>query len=129
MKPSLLAFVQAFIQSGASDRLESAMQFYAPKVNYYDKGAVDGDFIRKDLSELRRRWSRREYQLFDDPVARAGPGPNQFVVTYRVGYLLADRRNEIHGISDVTILIQDNDGTYSVLAIHEIIEKNNSPGR
>src|SRR6202035_2033404 len=26
MKPSLLAFVQAFIQSGASDRLESAMQ-------------------------------------------------------------------------------------------------------
>ncbi len=47
MKPSLLAFVQAFIQSGASDRLESAMQFYAPKVNYYDKGAVDGDFIRK----------------------------------------------------------------------------------
>src|SRR6202047_1315201 len=70
MKPSLLAFVQAFIQSGASDRLESAMQFYAPNVNYYDKGAVDADFIRKDISELRRRWSRREYQLFDDPVAR-----------------------------------------------------------
>ena len=38
MRPSLLAFVQAFIQSGASDRLESAMQFYAPKVDYYDKG-------------------------------------------------------------------------------------------
>jgi hypothetical protein len=34
-----------------------------------------------------------------------------------------------YGVSDVTILIQDNDGTYSVLAIHEIIEKNNSPGR
>jgi hypothetical protein len=129
MKPSLLAFVQAFIQSGASDRLESAMQFYAPNVNYYDKGAVDADFIRKDISELRRRWSRREYQLFDDPVARTGPGPNQFLVTYRVGYLLADRRNETHGISDVTILVQDNDGTYSVLAIHEIIEKNDSPGR
>jgi hypothetical protein len=129
MKPSLLAFVQAFIQSGASDRLESAMQFYAPNVNYYDKGDVDGDFIRKDISELRRRWSRREYQLFDDPIARAGPGLNQFLVTYRVGYLLADRRNEIHGISDVTILVQDNHGTYSVLAIHEIIEKNDSPGR
>ena len=86
MKPSLLAFVQAFIQSGASDRLESVMQFYAPKVNYYDKGAVDGEFIRRDISEFRRRWPRREYQLLDSPVARPGPGPNQFLVTYRVGY-------------------------------------------
>ena len=128
MKPSLLAFVQAFIQSGASDRLESAMQFYAPNVNYYDKGLVDGEFIRKELSEFRRRWPRREYQLYDSPVTRAGPGPNQFLVSYRVGYLLGDRRNETHGISSVTILVQDDDGTYSVLAIHEIINKNDSPG-
>ena len=73
MKPSLLAFVQAFIQSGASDRLDSAMQFYAQTVNYYDKGAVDGGFILSQLSDFRRRWPRREYQLLNAPVARAGP--------------------------------------------------------
>jgi hypothetical protein len=127
MKPSLLAFVQAFIQSGASDRLETVMQFYAPTVNYYDKGAVDQEFIRKDLSEFRRRWPRREYQMFENPVARTGPGPNQFQVGCRVGYVLGDRRNEMRGISDVTILVQDNDGTYSILAVHEISEKNGSP--
>ena len=37
MKPTLQAFVEAFIQSGASDRLDSVMQFYAPEVNYYEK--------------------------------------------------------------------------------------------
>ena len=126
MKPSLLAFVQAFIQSGSSDRLESAMQFYAPKVDYYDKGIVDADFIRQEISEFWRRWSRREYQLFDDPVARTGPEPNQFLVAYRVEYVLRGRRNELRGISTVTVLIKDNDGTYSVLAVHEIIEKNGS---
>jgi len=129
MKPSLLAFVQALIQSGASDRLESAMQFYAPKVDYYDKGTVDVDFIRDDIAEFWRRWSRRDYQLFDNPVARAGPGPNQFLVTYRVGYVLRDRRNEKRGISGVTVLVQDDDGTYSVLAVHEILEKNDSTDR
>src|ERR1700719_3260975 len=76
MKPSLLAFVQAFIQSGSSDHLESAMQFYAPNVDYYDKGAVDADLIRKEISGFWRRWPRREYHLFDDPVARAGPQPD-----------------------------------------------------
>jgi Trypsin-like peptidase domain len=127
MKPSLLAFVQAFIQSGASDRLDSIMQFYAQKVNYYDKGAVDGDFILSDLSDFRRRWPRREYQLLDTPIARAGPESNQFLVSYRVGYVLADRRKETRGVSNVTIQVQDDNGTYSVLAIQEIIEKNGSP--
>jgi hypothetical protein len=126
MKPSLLAFVQAFIQSGSSDRLESAMQFYAPKVDYYDKGIVDADFIRQEISEFWRRWSRREYHLFDDPAARTGPEPDQFLVAYRVEYVLRGRRNELRGISAVTVLIKDNDGTYSVLAVHENVEKNGS---
>ncbi|MBV8353430.1 MAG: trypsin-like peptidase domain-containing protein [Verrucomicrobia bacterium] len=129
MKPTLLAFVEAFIQSGASDRLDSAMQFYAPKVNYYDKGLVDEVFIRRDISEFRRRWPRREYQLFNRPVARAGPRPHQYYVGYRIGYMLRDHRDEVHGISDVTILVQDDDETYSVLAVHEIIEKNDSLGQ
>ena len=129
MKPTLQAFVEAFIQSGASDRLDSAMQFYAPEVNYYERGVVDEAFIRGDISELRRRWPRREYQLFNKPVARAGPRPNQYLVSYRIGYTLADRRSEVRGISNVDILVRDNDGTYSVLAVHEKIEKNNSPGQ
>jgi hypothetical protein len=127
MKPSLLAFVQAFIQSGASDRLDSIMQFYAQRVNYFDKGAVDGDFILSDLSDFRRRWPRREYQLLDRPVGRAGAESNQFLVSYRVGYVLSDRRKEMRGISNVTIQVQDDNGTYTVLAIQEIIEKKGSP--
>jgi S1-C subfamily serine protease len=126
MKPSLLAFVQAFIQSGSSDHLESAMQFYAPSVDYYDKGVVDADLIRQEIAKFWRRWPRREYHLFDDPVARVGPQPDQFLVTYRVEYVLRGRRNEAHGISDVTVLVKDDDGTYSVLAVHENVEKNGS---
>jgi hypothetical protein len=127
MKPSLLAFVQAFIQSGASDRLDSVMQFYAQRVNYYDKGAVDGDFILSELSDFRRRWPRRQYRLLNTPVARAGPEANQFLVSYSIGYVLGDRRKETRGNSDVTIQVQDDNGTYTVLAIQEIIEKNDSP--
>jgi hypothetical protein len=96
-------------------------------VNYYDKGAVDGDFILSDLSDFRRRWPRWAYQLLDTPVAREGVESNQFLVNYRVAYVLADRRKETRGISNVTIQVQDNNGTYTVLAIQEIIEKNGSP--
>ncbi len=129
MKPSLLAFVQAFVQSGASDRVDSVMQFYAPNVNYYDKGIVDGEFIRKDVIEFRRRWPRRKYELLSDPVAHAGRQLNQYVVTYRAGFALGDRGDEDRGTSDVTAVIQDDDGTYTIIAVQENVEKGDAPIR
>jgi len=123
MKPTLQAFVAAFIQSGASDRLESAMQFYASKVNYYDRGTIDGSEVRKDLAEYRRHWPRRQYQLIDNPVAHAGLRPNQYVVSYKLGFMLADRQRQLRGISSVTAAIEDDDGTYRIIGIREVVEK------
>jgi hypothetical protein len=128
MKPTLQAFIAAFIQSGASDHLDSAMQFYAPMVNYYDKGVVDDSFVRRDLAEYRRRWPRREYQLFDSPVVRAGSHPNQYTVSYRLGFVMADRQRELRGTSSVTVSVQDNDGTYRITGVREIVEKNGPSG-
>jgi hypothetical protein len=129
MRPSLLAFVQAFVASAASDRIDSVMQFYAPSVNYYDKGIVDSEFIRKDVAEFRRRWMRRKYELLSDPVAHAGGQSDQYVVTYRAGFVLGDRRDEARGTSNVTVVIQDNDGTYSIVAIRENIQNDDAMAR
>jgi hypothetical protein len=98
-------------------------------VNYYDKGVVDAEFIRRDISDLRGSWPHREFQLLGKAVARAGPGPNQYLVSYRVGYALADRRSEARGISSVAILVQDDDGTYSVTSVREKNEKNDFRGQ
>jgi hypothetical protein len=129
VKPTLLAFVQAFVASGASDRVDRVMQFYAPNVNYYDKGIVDSDFIRKDATEFRRRWVRRKYELLSDPVAYAGTRPDQYVVAYRAGFVLGDRRDEARGTSTVTVVVQDNDGTYSIVGIRENVQNDDAPVR
>src|ERR1700737_3645733 len=128
MKPTLQAFISAFIQSGSSDHLDSVMQFYAPTVSYYDKGIVDESFVRKDLAEYRRRWPRREYELVDSPVARAGSHPSQYTVNYRLGFVVADRRRELRGTTSITAVVEDNDGTYRISGIHEIVEKSASSG-
>jgi len=129
MKPTLQAFIAAFIQSGASDRLDSAMQFYAPVINYYDKGTVDDSFVRRDLAEYRRRWPRREYELLGSPVAHVGAHPNQYTVSYKLGFLVADPQSELRGRSSVTLTVKDNDGTYHITGIREVVEKNGSSGQ
>jgi Trypsin-like peptidase domain len=128
MKPTLQAFIAAFSQSGASDHLDSAMQFYAPVVDYYDKGLVDDSFVRKDLAEYRRRWPHREYQLSDSPIAHAGSLPNQYRVSYKLGFVVSDRQRELRGTSSVTVTVQDDDGTYRITGIREAVEKNDSSG-
>src|SRR6516225_10281960 len=126
MKPTLQAFIAAFIQSGASDHLDSAMQFYAPVVDYYDKGVVDESFVRRDLAEYRRRWPRRRYELFGSPIAHLGSHPNQYTVRYSLGFLVADHQSQLRGRSSVTVTVEDNDGTYHITGIREIVEKNAS---
>jgi hypothetical protein len=126
LKPSLEAFISAFIQSGASDRAESAMQFFAPAVNYYDKGTVDDSFVKRDLADYRRRWPRREYHLLDNPVCRTGPQSNQYKISYKISFLLADRQRERRGTSSVTLVVEDDDGTYRITSIRESSERNGS---
>jgi trypsin-like peptidase len=128
MKPTLQAFIAAFIQSGASDRLDSAMQFYAPAINYYDKGIVDDSFVRRDLADYRRRWPRRKYELFGSPIAYVGTRPNQYTVSYKLGFVVADHQSELRGRSSVTLTVEDNDGTYHITGIREVVEKNDSSG-
>jgi hypothetical protein len=98
------------------------MQFYAPVVDYYDKGAVDDSFVRKDLADYRRHWPRREYELFDSPIARAGSRPNQYRVSYKLGFVVSDRQRELRGTSSVTVTVEDNDGTYRITGIREAVE-------
>jgi Trypsin-like peptidase domain len=128
MKPTLQAFISAFIQSGASDRLDSAMQFYAPVINYYDKGVVDDSFVRRDLAEYRRRWPRREYELLGSPISHVGAHPNQYTVSYKLGFVIADHQSEVRGRSSVTVTVEDNDGTYHITGLREVIEKDGSRG-
>src|SRR5262249_41295987 len=124
MKPTLEAFIAAFIQSGASDHLDSAMHFYDPVVDSYDKSVDDDLFDRRNLAEHRGRWPHGEYQRIDSRMARAGSRPNQYRVNYKLGFVVSDRQRELRGTSSVTATVEDDDGTYRITGIREAVEKN-----
>jgi hypothetical protein len=91
-------------------------------------GRVDDSFVRRDLAEYRRRWPRRGYELLGSPVVHVGAHPNQYTVSYKLGFLVADPQSELRGRSSVTLTVKDNDGTYHITGIREVVEKNGSSG-
>lgn len=65
-KSLLSVATQAAIQYvllGNSHDLNAELSGYAPKVDYYDRGVRDIDFIRADLAALRKRWTERYYVI------------------------------------------------------------------
>jgi len=91
-------------------------------------GRVDDSFVRRDLAEYRRRWPRRGYELLGSAVVHVGAHPNQYTVSYKLGFLVADPQSELRGRSSVTLTVKDNDGTYHITGIREVVEKNGSSG-
>jgi hypothetical protein len=60
----LRAAATEYILSGSSPSLDREMTLYAKQViDYYDQGAKSADEIRADLSELRKRWPSRRYEI------------------------------------------------------------------
>jgi hypothetical protein len=117
MKPTLGAFVDAFIQTSQSERVDSLTQFFAPRALFFDKGVVDLNSIKRVFLAARRRWPQRAYKLVSGPVAHTGPKTNTYVITYSQGFDLADQQSYARGVADVMMLVVDNNGTYQIMAI------------
>ena len=49
--------------------------------------------------------------------------------TYRTGFELGDRPDEVRGTSDVTVVVQNNDGTYRIVSVRENVENRDTPVR
>jgi V8-like Glu-specific endopeptidase len=122
LRPSLQAFVSAFIASGEDSGLDAALQFYAPKVVYHDKGLVDRTFIRRELSTHRKRWPRRSYKLVEGPTVKVGSDPSQFFVLYDLEFAVQNDQKTLEGTSHCTLLIEEQSGDYKVKLIREQAE-------
>src|SRR3954454_5427221 len=64
-KPEIRAFLRRFFDACQSPNPEDELGFYADRVEYYDHGVVDKEYIRNELAVYLQRWPTRKYSLGD----------------------------------------------------------------
>jgi len=79
-KKEVLHFIEGCMEANNRKNLPAALACYADKVDYYDKGRVDRDFIRKDKGYYFRQW---------DTVSSSIEGDVVVIVTDETGLRLA----------------------------------------
>lgn len=56
-KEEIMAFIQRLLRLNETKDIDSVLACYADQINYYDRGVVTKDYIRKDMGYYFRNWN------------------------------------------------------------------------
>jgi hypothetical protein len=120
---SIVDFVKAFVESSNSGSTANLVDFYAAKVNYFDHGWVDRDFIATDVANYRKRWPIRRYSIISGPDVVYAPGQDMHSATYRIWFEVQSPEKRREGIASDELLIGQIGDRFFICAINQTIEK------
>lgn len=123
--PETVARVSAFLKRFvAPDKSPSEqLSMFADSVEYYDRGIVGKEEIRRDMERYRRQWPLREYRVSQIDLIFADPQSDRVYVRYEVEFTVANpaRARTISGRGMYGAVIADIDGSPHVASIQESV--------
>jgi Putative peptidoglycan binding domain len=112
-------FVAGFVVAGISEDVEAELQFYAEKADYYDRGLVSKDFIRKDISRYNQKWPIRRYWLDGDISILNGLEADPIEVRYQIRYSVRNQQKESNGTAIKTLRLKKAEHGLEITSVRE----------
>ena len=83
---------------------------YDARVDYYDKGIVDRDFVARDKQQYAARWPVRTYNLQQGSIQMVTISPQEYSVTFGFTYKLSNgpKRTSGTGRTQVRLRLQND---------------------
>jgi len=90
-------FVRQCLEATQNKDLERALACYADQVNYYSKGTVNRDFLRRDKGYYFRNWDRIRTSLDGDIVLIVIDQPDLKIAKFNSRFFVENARNTVSG--------------------------------
>lgn len=111
-------YIGAFVLAGVDPQVGAELEFFAPRVRYYDDGLVGRDRIRDDLRRYDARWPERRFRLAGK--LNVQPQANgQFRVTFPLRFDLVNGSQHSSGKVQKTLLLQIAGRDLEIVAVNE----------
>ena len=111
-------FVQSYLQAAEAPTPEREVGFYADRVDYFDSGKVDRDFIRRDQANYYRKWPSRNFKLTNQPEVEV-VGDDTATVRFRLQYALRNDEQSAKGETENLVRVRRTDGGLKIVSIRE----------
>jgi hypothetical protein len=118
-KAEMRSFLRSYFDACESSNSQDELEFYAERVEYYDRGAVDKPYIQNELTVYNQRWPDRKYRMGDSlRVVRSG---NNTLVKVRVAFEVgnAAHNRKASGRTDDTFSLAKRGDSLEIVSVKE----------
>ncbi len=96
-RDEVLRFVGRCLKANNMKDMDTALACYGKKVEYYDSGLVDRDFIRKDKNLYFSNWDRIDFSLDSDVTLIVTDQQDIRIAKFEAAFSVANRSRSIKG--------------------------------
>ena len=111
-------YVGAFVLAGLDPQVGAELEFFADRVNYYGKGSVDREKIRRDLRSYNERWPERRFWLAGE-VNVEPQADSRLRVSFPLRYELRNGSKRSSGKIRKTLLLEVTADDLQIVSVNE----------
>jgi hypothetical protein len=114
---TLTPFVYNFVESLATNDLDTQLRYYADPVNYCEFGQVTKDVVRKDLKHDITTWPNRTYSMKNPPSVTADG--SDFIAEFPMTYTVTNRKGTSSGTLQMRLRLNYRAQTWQIVEIQK----------
>lgn len=106
---SVKIFINSFLQNANTKNIDALLNCYSTDVDYFGKGIVNKNFIRKDKNDYFKKWDDVKYKLEDNSLSITELPDNAKQAVFNIEYSVysSERNKQSEGIAQSTIKIRN----------------------
>jgi peptidoglycan hydrolase-like protein with peptidoglycan-binding domain len=98
---AIRAFIERYLQAGQANDPAAELRFYGDRVDYFDDGLVDRQFIEHDVRRFQRRWPDRHFALASPVEVTPAPPGAPAGIDVRFRYRFKEKGNRLTAMGQV----------------------------
>lgn len=117
----LTAFVRRILELNGKKDITAVIPFYADRVDYYDRGVVDREYVRRDLGYYFRNWDQISTTLDGDVVMIVLDQPEVRIAKFISVYSVKNDKKALAGKTENIWKIQRMNGALRLIDVKQRI--------
>lgn len=114
-REELTRFVEDVLRLSERKDIENLLRHYGPRVDYYNRGPVDQNYIRKDLGYYFRNWSTVESSLDGRVVMIVTDQPDVRIAKFISSFYVENAKKAVRGRTENIWRVQRIDGVLKIV--------------
>lgn len=110
---SVRSLVGEWFKATSNNNVQDAMRFYAPAVDYYQRGVVPQAYVQSDKAQLLQRWPIQNNTIEGDITVTSGPDESR--ATFLFSYWLENGKQIRNGRARTLLVLQEREGRYYIV--------------